>query len=87
MFLVRSQLPSRIVYIFDQFKVLFKDTKVKILLLVTFVIGDQCNSAISFNKGKYLDTRGSRSLVTVKGQRKICKMRLQYILAKGSRHS
>ena len=56
-------------YIFDQFKVLFKDTKVKILLLVTFVIGDQCNSAISFNKGKYLDTRGSRSLVTDK---KIC---------------
>ena len=59
-------------YIFDQFNVLFKDTKVKILLLVTFVIGNQCNSAISFNKGKYLDTRGSRSLVMVKGQRKIC---------------
>ena len=66
MFFVRSQLPSRILYIFDQFKVLFKDTKVEILLLVTFVIGNQCNSAISFNKGKYLDTRGSRSLVTDK---------------------
>ena len=77
-------------YIFDQFKVLFKDTKVKILLLVTFVIGNQCNSAISFKKGKYLDTRGSRSLVMVKGQKKYAQlylylMRLQYILANMTR--
>ena len=75
-------------YIFDQFKVLFKDTKVKILLLVTFVIGKQCNSAISFNKGKYLDTRGSRSLVTEKekyAQLYLYLMRLQYILANMTR--
>ena len=75
-------------YIFDQFKVLFKDTKVKILLLVTFVIGNQCNGAISFNKGKYLDTRGSRSLVTEKekyAQLYLYLMRLQYILANMTR--